>query len=440
MLDPTIGVVCSSQDIDYVSIPLLTEDVKDVRRWLQRFELVMESRSIKPAFWVREIYIRSTDSVLNSLELEGFSSKSEFSEVKEWLISRFEHVDSILTHQLRFRDLKQTSTETADDYAERVLSMGRKAFPSINELEPILVNQFTVGLYSDRLRAEVVKNCPDTLLKAKTVVKNSQSLAGTIDVMNRKIDLVGATAADEPIDRDQIRKIISEEINSAFKGLSIDQERRPTTYRNFRCFKCNKLGHLAKYCRSRFSSSTLSSNCFVLGDGESFESPYTFTMLVDTGAAVSLLDRMIFESMLMDIKPVNGVVHLADNSPLEVFGTSWFSFNCQGHKITHNGKLKMRNFEINFVENSSNVMISFASILCRTPAPNMAELVHIKEKLIKDIPLGVKNSVGELIMKHKVFSLNDWDIGQAKSFEHQIDTGQNLPVKQQCRRFALNIK
>ncbi|KII65462.1 hypothetical protein RF11_14385 [Thelohanellus kitauei] len=155
----------------------------------------MESRSIKPAFCVRKIYIRSTDSALNSLELQGFSSNSEVSEVKEWLISRFEHVDSVLTHQLCFRDLKKTLTETTDDYAER--------------LEPILVNQFPFGLYSDRLRAEGVKRCPDTLFKANTVVKNSQSLAGTIDAMNRKIDVVGATAAEEPIDRDQIRKIIS---------------------------------------------------------------------------------------------------------------------------------------------------------------------------------------------------------------------------------------
>jgi len=76
----------------------------------------------------------------------------------------------------------------------------------------------------------------------------------------------------------------------------------------------------------------------------------------------------------------------------------------------------------------------------RQVAPEEAE--RVLEPLWKNVPEEIPDSVKErlreiILSRHKAFSLSEWDLGFTSILQHEIDTGNELPVRQPLRRQPL---
>lgn len=163
---------------------------------------------------------------------------------KQELHSKFgDIVDA--SHALRMlRKLKQKPGETIQTFVENILDLANDAFPNVDLNQVPYSNQlidiFTDGLISNTLARLVIRNSPENLDAAVTLVINENNMLKRLKSYHRQ---------DEPMEIDSVE-------NKCFLchkvgHLAFQCRFQKGSQKHFqgKCFNCGKIGHKAKFCR-----------------------------------------------------------------------------------------------------------------------------------------------------------------------------------------------
>ena len=150
--------------------------------------------------------------------------QATWNDLKTELSNRFSEVTDAQHAFLLLRKIHQKPGETVQVYAERLITLAEDAFG--NQQGPAtqrqLIDIFVDGLSEDSLKLKILRENPATLEAAITTATNEQNL-------RRRFNL-----------RTRHREVPDEE------RMEVDHY-RPAP----RCFKCHRVGHRSKDCRSK---------------------------------------------------------------------------------------------------------------------------------------------------------------------------------------------
>ena len=114
-------------------------------------------------------------------------------------------------------------------YAERLFALAQEAFAGqqggLGAVESQIIGFFVDGLYHDFLKMKVIYNNPNTFQGAVTTVMNEQNLCRMFNLCCTSSPTI---REEEPLEIGHVRPR--------------------------KCYKCHKLGHIAKHCRSSHQS------------------------------------------------------------------------------------------------------------------------------------------------------------------------------------------
>jgi len=161
-----------------------------------------------------------------------------YEELKDELKLRYgEITDS--HHALKLlRSVKQRQGENVATYGERILSLAKDACSGMpapgDNIQRMLVGQFTDGLLSDQVRIKLIRNNPANLTEAVNLALREQNIL-------KRVTLRKGAAYDwgrEPSGRE-------EPPADRYEPMQVDHARMSR-----KCHKCGRKGHFAKECRA----------------------------------------------------------------------------------------------------------------------------------------------------------------------------------------------
>ncbi|KII71533.1 hypothetical protein RF11_02983 [Thelohanellus kitauei] len=168
--------------------------------------------------------------------------------------------------------------------------MGRKAYPSLGNVEATLIHQVVVGLRDEKAKMEILKSQPATL-------KASHIDAGRSTKVNEEIHAVQK-------DANSLREIIQEEIAKASNKLQPDSS------------------YIARYCSKSYILSNFYNINASLTSTINATEPIDFNILVDSGASTYLNDRNVLGTYTKNCAPNYFNLRLADGRSMRNFGRS----------------------------------------------------------------------------------------------------------------------
>ena len=124
---------------------------------------------------------------------------------------------------------KQKPSETVQVYAERLFALAQEAFANqqgaLAAVENQMIGFFVDGLHHDYLKMKVMRENPDKFQTAVTVAMNEQNLRQRFNLRSNP------HTANPPVRKEEPMEI---------------GHMRPR-----KCYKCHKVSHIAKNCRSK---------------------------------------------------------------------------------------------------------------------------------------------------------------------------------------------
>lgn len=240
------------------------------------------------------------------------SQRSNFKELRDWLIHRFSPPDREYAHKCEFRSRRRHGNETLVEFGEALRSMASLAFPdlSVKERDQNSIEQFIEGLSSFETRKHVQFSRPGSLDEAITRGIEFESFtakqAGAYNrkpqpweveqgpfhdrkpqpwegepnpTYNRKpqtwegepIPQVHAVAEKPPVQsstkgvNDDFKALVLDQLEKLGKQVSRQSSRRSPGFRKVPlsekiCYVCGELGHLSYDCKRRADNSPRSEN------------------------------------------------------------------------------------------------------------------------------------------------------------------------------------
>ena len=159
-------------------------------------------------------------------------------ELKQDLSNKFAEITDPQHALLLLRKVKQLPNENVHIYAERLINLAEDAYRNTppggeGTVNLQLVGFFIDGLHSDLVRMKVMRENPLTLQAAVAVATREEDLRVRYDLrLNQNQETQKVKHRPRvPIDPEEPMEV----------GHA----------RSRRCYKCNRLGHIAKHCRVR---------------------------------------------------------------------------------------------------------------------------------------------------------------------------------------------
>ena len=330
--------------------------------WVSHFECVSKingwSKS-KKALWFRVCVTGRAHVAYNLLSHE---TQESFELCKAALRERFEPASKREHYKLEFERRKKSKTENWADFGDDLHSLADKAFPELQDeaREKLALLRYLDQLDSQQISFAVRQRKPQTIRQAVTATLEFESYLRTNDTDQSKHQSSEPTVInDQPLHQLQCVVDTLHQLQRRLADLEADavpappqtptrRNEHPLVYkrkaswgRGIICRKCKQPGHYARGCASGRSvpntsvvsdkgpqnqqSQTMSINgvtsCYL--SGMVFDISVSF--LVDTGAAVSLLNGRIWDRIKpSDIKIEAIQYHNlvgVDGNPIQVRGS-----------------------------------------------------------------------------------------------------------------------
>lgn len=267
---PTIGVVSRNKDLGYIKLNLLSKDSK-VEIWLEKFELAATKMGLDRDSWTREVFLLMDEDVYETCKNLGMTPTSKYDSLHAKLILKYGKKMSSRDSQRIFVQRIQSSEESISDYYSALCGLSISAFPNLatESAEEITLNQFLSGIYNQRVKENLLISQPSSLEKALKEAIRLEDILGNQDYQVSEVKESRAEPINkisEQFNRLGIREIIREEVAKALDNQDGSRPRENTNRnRNYivKCYNCGRVGHVAKYCRSRyiFLNTSLFSAC-----------------------------------------------------------------------------------------------------------------------------------------------------------------------------------
>ena len=161
---------------------------------------------------------------------------NDWDQLKAELSARFAEITDAQHAFMLLRKVKQKSNENVQLFAERLLALSEEAVAGqqggVQSVKTQLIGFFIDGLIYDYLKMKVMRDNPQTLAAAVNSAVTEQNL-------RKRSELRRGQRSDTP-DHEPM------EIDHSIPAV--------------RCYKCNKIGHVAKRCRTKKIESVLHNN------------------------------------------------------------------------------------------------------------------------------------------------------------------------------------
>ena len=219
-----VSTALGAQGVNQIIGPFEGE-AKKFKEWVKSIEKYAALMELDDHRVKRVAYQTSRGPVSDFLKRysEGIPAAT-WDQMKTELTNRFSEVTDAQHAFLLMRKVHQKHDETVQVYAERLLALAEDAFDN-QQGQPVqrqLIDTFVDGLAEDSLKLKVLRGNPNTLDAAITLATNEQNLC-------RRFNL--RTRSQYVPDDDKM----------------VVDHYRPAQ----RCFKCHKIGHRSKDCRSK---------------------------------------------------------------------------------------------------------------------------------------------------------------------------------------------
>ena len=219
-----VSTALGAQGVNQIVLPFEGEP-KKFKEWVKSIEKYAALTNLDDGRTKRVAYQASrgpvSDFIKRYLEL---NPNATWANMKTELVTKFSEITDAQHAFMLLRKVHQKSGETVQVYAERLLALSEDAFD--NQQGPAvqrqLIDIFVDGLLEDQLKLKVFRENPNTLEAAVTAATNEQNLRKRFNLRTHHQYIPD----DERMEVDHYR---------------------PAQ----RCFKCHKVGHRIKDCRSK---------------------------------------------------------------------------------------------------------------------------------------------------------------------------------------------
>lgn len=181
------------------------------------------------------------------------SESLEFDEIKEVLVNHFDDKRNKYAESIKFRKIVQESEESMANFALR-LKQGAVHCENAEFLDRMLIEQLLHGMKARNICDEIINSMPETFMAAYNIAQTMELRHCTIT------EIVKA----EPVHKENIHKMQASSRYSRQKGRTPVRDteitpchgcggqhlRNMCKFNQAKCFRCGKMGHISKMCRS----------------------------------------------------------------------------------------------------------------------------------------------------------------------------------------------
>ena len=150
-----------------------------------------------------------------------------WAQLKRELAIRFSDVTDPYIAMTMLRKIKQNTGENIQQFNERLMTLAEEAFAGQagDFIERQLIEIFVDGLLSEQLKLTILRKSPGTLQEAMNIAVTENNLRQRIGTSRGPV-------------------VPKARIEDKYEPMEIDH------FRGMRCFKCKKVGHRSKDCKS----------------------------------------------------------------------------------------------------------------------------------------------------------------------------------------------
>ncbi|KII75178.1 Transposon Ty3-G Gag-Pol polyprotein [Thelohanellus kitauei] len=288
------------------------------------------------------------------------------------------------------------------------------------------------------------------LLAAERSTPESVKIDGEVFAIKR-----ASSNRPDNFDMSLLRKIVQEEMNKKV------ETKRYNTNNQQRCYNCGRLGHIARYCYYRRYIMSYFVKSAVSTEDHPSRSLNTLSMLVDSGASISVIDVSLLKEL--DFDKLTRTSHKITNVSGQLMPCFGYidlvlTFNKRGfpHKF-----LVCRNLEIkciigsdfldrygciiSFIDNTLQVGDCCVKLdkSCRMSIdylslPLKSDHLSPTEIVLSHVPESQKSAFIGLLKKYSsLLSADKNHVGCTNAVMHKINTGGAEPFKQRLRKFPI---
>lgn len=176
--------------------------------------------------------------------------------------------------------------------------------------------------------------------------------------------IMGLESSGIKINADSVKTKLIQEVNTSKSAVFFTKSKKPFNNKNYipsskpkgpRCFKCNKYGHFAKFCKqSKGASSKEESSSYVAAFSATVEQSVCDKWLIDSGASMHMTSR---DDWLYNVtEPSVKSVTVANREPLAVKGVGYVDI-----PINQKDKIQVKN--VLFVPGLAANLLSVSTIV-----------------------------------------------------------------------------
>ncbi|KRY64642.1 Retrovirus-related Pol polyprotein from transposon [Trichinella pseudospiralis] len=356
----------------------------DASVWLARMEEYLQQNGIPPDRWTSVARSFLSDDVYAQVMQWPLRVNAPFADFAKMFAERYSPIESTLDARAKFVSRRQLPGESLNAYADAIMLLGRKA----NCDDTLVRDQFFLGLRNAELKRQLYSSRNEPWQQFLSIAREADfanqlfptdtAHAGVVQpsAENERFQpspspdaetadphrAISAVRADTSSDIDRLvealRRVLTEEIRGP--NMPPHQQRRrayrrPTAARarESRCYNCGGQGHLSRsvprgpQClqlprpptgRSQQEAVyvvafTKPSSIFVQANVAGTDSQ----LLLDTGAAVTLISEDLFNSLSpkRELQPVYVRLLSASGNPLDVLGTCRLPIRFAAQSFAH---------------------------------------------------------------------------------------------------------
>lgn len=143
----------STFDVTNKILKTLDENV-NVTNWFLRFEIFCRLNKIPQELWTQYVLLSLSDDIYTRVISSDISEDTNYNELKQFLLERYDDERTLYLIQNNFASLKQGLNENLRSFADRVLDVGSKAYVGCPDklLNLTLTNQFVKGIINSEIK------------------------------------------------------------------------------------------------------------------------------------------------------------------------------------------------------------------------------------------------------------------------------------------------
>ena len=225
--------------------------------WVSHFETVSEINKWNDMEKLLWLHVSMKGKAYVAYECLAYETRQRYQTVRDALQERFEPLNKAELYKIEFNNREKKMEEDWADYADDLLTLVRKAFPSLDErsLEQIALDKYMSNLCDPNISFEVKKRRPQTLREAVHVTIELNTYLLAINKTHKDSDKVelsqnsSTNIATQNFNNDIVDLL--KHVEAISQTLSKHQEvlaQKPRTCKPVSCYRCGEVGHYARGC------------------------------------------------------------------------------------------------------------------------------------------------------------------------------------------------